>query len=211
MLIDKFKKLDTIFLDFDGVIKDSVEVKSEAFVKLFKPFGLNIAQRVKGHHESNGASRYDKFPLYLEWAGQEISKGVIDDYSDKFSELVKQQVIDSNWVPGVVEFISKNYHQSFFFILTNTPQLEIEEILLALNIRHFFKDVIGAPVNKADGMKHLIEKYSLNNKKSLMIGDAISDYNASTVNDVNFVLRKTKLNKILQKELKCEMIDNFLL
>ena len=65
--------------------------------------------------------------------------------------------------------------------------------MLALNIRHFFKDVIGAPVNKADGMKHLIEKYSLNNKKSLMIGDAISDYNASTVNDVNFVLRKTKV------------------
>jgi len=211
MSIYKLNELDSIFWDFDGVIKESLEVKTEAFVELFKPFGSNIAQKVKNHHESNGASRYDKFPIYLELAGQAVSKSLIDDYSNKFSNIVKQQVIDSSWVPGVLEFISKNYHQRLFFILTNTPQLEIEEILLALNIKHFFKDVIGAPLNKTDGMKYLIEKYSLNNNKSLMIGDAISDYNASSTNGVNFVLRKTEFNKILQKELNCEMIDNFLL
>jgi phosphoglycolate phosphatase-like HAD superfamily hydrolase len=211
MLIYNLNELDSIFWDFDGVIKESLEVKTEAFVELFKPFGSNIVQKVKNHHQSNGASRYDKFPLYLDWAGKKVSKVAVDDYVDKFSKLVKKQVIDSSWVPGVKEFILKNSSQSYFFILTNTPQLEIEEILSELNIRHFFKDVIGAPTNKADGMKYLIRKYSLNSQKSIMIGDALSDYNASITNNVNFVLRKTKFNKPLQKELKCEMIENFLL
>lgn len=211
MSIYNLNKLDSIFWDFDGVIKESVEVKTEAFVELFMPYGSNIAQKVKNHHESNGASRYDKLPIYIDWAGKEVSKVVIDAYVDKFSKLVKQQVIDSSWVPGVKEFILKNSSKLHFFILTNTPQLEIEEILLELNIKHFFKDVIGAPTNKADGMKYLIRKHSLNSQKSLMIGDADSDYNASKINNVNFVLRRTKFNKQLQKKLKCEMIENFLL
>ena len=56
----------TVFLDFDGVIKDSVGGKSDAFEKLFLPFGTGISKKVRLHHEDNeGVSRFDKLPLYL--------------------------------------------------------------------------------------------------------------------------------------------------
>ena len=42
-----------IFWDFDGVIKDSVKVKSTAFGELFAPFGEDIVNRVIEHHEAN--------------------------------------------------------------------------------------------------------------------------------------------------------------
>ena len=42
-----------------------------------------------------------------------------------------------------------------------------------------------------------------------MIGDAISDYDAAQANNINFVLRKTKLNRSLQAQLGCEMIEDF--
>jgi|TARA_Y100000310_G_C20511448_1_gene729077 beta-phosphoglucomutase-like phosphatase (HAD superfamily) len=37
-----FNKAKVIFWDFDGVIKDSVNVKTRAFEKLFLPFGENV-------------------------------------------------------------------------------------------------------------------------------------------------------------------------
>ena len=43
-----------------------------------------------------------------------------------------------------------------------------------------------------------------------MIGDSNSDYEAAMENKVKFVLRKTELNKNLQKKLKCKMINDFL-
>ena len=36
--------IKNIFFDFDGVIKDSVKVKSESFEKLFLPFGKKVAK-----------------------------------------------------------------------------------------------------------------------------------------------------------------------
>ena len=55
------KEIEAIFWDFDGVIKDSVEIKSDAFEDLFSPFGLNLSKKVRKHHENNtGLTRYDK-------------------------------------------------------------------------------------------------------------------------------------------------------
>ena len=39
------KEIETIFWDFDGVIKDSVKVKSDAYEQLFSPFGLNFSKK----------------------------------------------------------------------------------------------------------------------------------------------------------------------
>ena len=45
------------FWDFDGVIKDSVDVKTQAYFQLFEPFGLDVAERVRQHHEAMGVCR----------------------------------------------------------------------------------------------------------------------------------------------------------
>ena len=50
----RITKARVIFWDFDGVIKDSVPVKTEAFRKIFLPFGANVAKKVVGHHLENG-------------------------------------------------------------------------------------------------------------------------------------------------------------
>ena len=200
-----------IFWDFDGVIKDSVAVKSDIFEQLFLPFGAAISARVRKHHEANGGiSRFGKIPIYLEWSDQILSTELIDEYADKFSQLVKHKVIDSKWVAGILDYLNKNSHKQQFFLVTATPQQEIEEILSALNIIHFFKEVIGSPSNKDEAIKYLLHRYKVTPDQSIMIGDSITDYNAATKNRVPFILRKTALNKNLQHQLKCKMIDKFL-
>ena len=68
------KQAQVIFWDFDGVIKDSVQVKSLAFQKIFSEYGFDVVNRVRRHHERNGGmSRFEKFPLYLSWANQTVT------------------------------------------------------------------------------------------------------------------------------------------
>ena len=201
----------TVFWDFDGVIKDSVENKSDAFEKLFLPFGAGISKKVRLHHEDNGGmSRFAKLPLYLKWAGLEPSQTLIKEYAENFSILVKQTVIDSEWVRGVLIYLQKNCKKQKFFLVTATPQKEIEEILNALKISEYFSEVIGSPIPKNEAIKMLLDRYNIESEQAVMIGDSISDYMAARENQVKFVLRKTKLNKLLQQQLDCLMIDNFI-
>jgi len=58
--------IKNIIFDFDGVICESVDIKTGAFYEMYLPYGEMIAQKVKEHHIQNGGmSRYDKFE-YLE-------------------------------------------------------------------------------------------------------------------------------------------------
>jgi len=208
--IEQLKQSKTIFWDFDGVIKDSVTVKSDSFEQLFLPYGKEIAAKVRSHHEANGGiSRFDKLPIYLKWAGQILTIELIEEYAEKFSQLVKQKVIDSEWVPGILDYLDKNYTCQKFYIITAAPQQEIEEILLALKINHYFKDVIGSPVEKWKAVKKLLYRDKITPDQSIMIGDAITDYNAAIKNEIHFILRKTDLNKNLQSKLNCLMIGGF--
>lgn len=39
--------IKAIFWDFDGVIAESVNVKTEAFYNLYLPYGIEIAEKVR--------------------------------------------------------------------------------------------------------------------------------------------------------------------
>jgi len=199
-----------IFFDFDGVIKDSVEVKSRAFEELFREFDRSTTNKIIKHHEENGGmSRFDKLPIYLKWTGQFPSKALVADYSEKFSLLVKQNVIESEWVPGVLDYMRNHIMHQTFFLVTATPQIEIEEILEELKIQKYFKNIIGTPTRKVDAIKMLLAEYSISPDQAVMVGDSRSDYEAATENHVPFVLRRTNLNQALQERLTCPMIDDF--
>jgi phosphoglycolate phosphatase-like HAD superfamily hydrolase len=135
---------------------------------------------------------------------------LINNYADKFSRLVKSKVIDSKWVPGVLEYLSNNYKTKNFFLITATPQEEIEDIVSKLDIKHMFKDVIGSPLNKEDAIERILKEYKLPYGNSVMIGDSISDYNGAKFNNVEFILRCTTTNISLQNKLNCRMIKDFL-
>ena len=199
-----------IFWDFDGVIKDSLEVKTRAFGQLFEKYGSDIAEKVKAHHESNGGmSRMEKFPLYLEWAGEEVSKVKVDELCNEFSGLVKQGVIQSPWVPGVKERLLENHDQQKFVLVSATPQQEIEDIIEALEIRQCFIAVFGAPVKKSQAIKKILAEYNLLPEECLMIGDARADMEAAAKNQVPFLLRRHTTNTRIFEDYTGPSIQDF--
>ena len=195
------KKFKIVFWDFDGVIKDSVIVKSKGYEKLFFSFGKDLVERVNQHHEANGGiSRYVKIPLYLGWAEEPSSPNQVKEYCDRFSNLVKQAVIDSPWVPGVLEYLRSHHNHQCFILITGTPQEEIEEILLELNIAHFFREIHGAPKTKIAVVRDALNRLHFSPEQALVVGDSKTDLEAAKESNVAFFLRCTPLNNELQQQ-----------
>ena len=210
--LDKLvEQADIIFWDFDGVIKDSVEVKSIAFERLFSDYGQNLVDRVREHHKRNGGvSRFEKIPLYLSWSNEEVTSKKIQEFCNRFSLLVKQSVIDSPWVHGFLEFIEHHHGVKKHILVTATPIEEIEEILQALNIKHFFYKIYGAPYAKSDAINEILRDLKIGPKHAIMLGDSESDYKAAEDNNVLFFLRSTKLNKNLEDACKDYIFKDFI-
>ena len=51
----KGKAYDAIFLDFDGVILESLNAKGEAFVELFSEQPKLLLEKILNHHLKNGS------------------------------------------------------------------------------------------------------------------------------------------------------------
>ena len=207
MYLDNFK---IIFWDFDGVIKDSVSVKTDAFVNLFKNYGKNISEKIRIHHLNNGGmSRYEKIPLYLEWSGIKVNNKNIEEFISKFGDLVKYKVIKSKWVPGVNKFIKENHKKFIFIIVSATPQEELISICEQIKIIQYFSKIIGSPVSKSKAIKSIIDQYNVSPKDCVMFGDSITDLNAAKKNDIEFILRRNFSNQELELDAGIKCIYDF--
>jgi phosphoglycolate phosphatase-like HAD superfamily hydrolase len=193
------KARQVIFWDFDGVIKDSVMVKSMGYEQLFMSYGKEVVEQVSQHHNIHGGiSRYEKIPLYLSWAGEPANTELVQKFCERFSKLVKQAVIDAPWVPGVREYLQASHTQQYFVLITATPQQEIEQILHALEMTRYFREVHGAPMAKAGTVRDVLQRLNCLPEKALVVGDSDTDFNAAEANSVTFLLRRTILNQNLQ-------------
>ncbi|MCE9500594.1 MAG: HAD family hydrolase, partial [Leptospira sp.] len=105
------KKYETVFWDFDGVIKESGDVKTNGYLELFREFGTDIQEKVRHHHlEHGGVSRFEKIPYYFrEYIGRNLNGDEIVSYCSRYSEIILQAVIDAPYVPGVLEYIDNQF------------------------------------------------------------------------------------------------------
>ena len=208
--IKRIKKARVIFWDFDGVIKDSVPVKTEAFRKIFLPFGVDIANKVVTHHLANGGvSRYKKIPYYFKtFLGENISEEELGHFANDFSKLVVEEVIHSPWIPGVEDFLRNNEYSQEFILVTGTPQDEIAIILEKLKLTELFISIHGAPKEKTTMVFNDIKRFRYKTSDCILIGDSQTDFKAAHENNIDFIFRgKENLLKMFDFEY---IIDDFL-
>jgi len=193
------KRASLVFWDFDGVIKESLEVKSIAFERLFLPYGTDVAARVRAHHEAHGGvSRFEKMPVYLEWAGESATQDRVQEFCARFGDAVRQAVIDAPWVEGVEPYLRSNHARQCFVLVSATPQQEIEAIARALQLTTCFERIYGAPTSKADAIRKELAARSQPLESCVMVGDSDTDLSAASVNGIPFILRRTSHNRNLQ-------------
>ncbi|MEW6154485.1 MAG: HAD family hydrolase [Actinomycetota bacterium] len=183
--------LAALFLDFDGVILESVEVKTDAFRELFADHPLCITEAVVQYHVANlGLSRYEKFRwVYEHLLDQELTEATMAELCQRFEQLVVARVLRSPLVPGADAFLQAYSSSAPCFVVSATPQAEIEYIVSTLGLDVYFKSVHGSPTPKGTWISHLLDLHDLDPGRCVMVGDALSDWRAATENGVHFVAR----------------------
>ena len=204
--------LKGIIFDFDGVIAESVQVKTDAFAELYKPYGSDIVKKVVDHHETNGGmSRYEKIHLYHEsFLNKTVTGEVIATLANQFSDLVVEKVIAAPYVPGALEYIQKCYKHYKLFISTGTPTEEMKQILEDRKIAQYFTDVFGSPDKKTIHINSIESRYGISSNKLIFYGDSNSDLDAAENANIPFVLIKNSFNKKLTGAYKGKIINNFI-
>lgn len=194
--------IKNIFFDFDGVLAESVNVKTEAFRQLYLPFGKEIADRVVAHHLDNGGiSRFEKIRLYhRSWLNEELTDEQVQEWAQKFSELVLQGVIDAPEVRGAQTFLDNHSSKYACWIITGTPTEEIKIILDKRGWKNYFIEAFGSPNKKPHWTEHILAQNQLKREETVFIGDALADYEASQHSKLHYILRETADNQILFKD-----------
>ena len=76
-----------IAFDFDGVLVESVDVKTKAYARLFEEYGEGVVSRVVDYHLTNGGiSRFVKFRVI-------------------YSEILNKPLSEKNFSPYVMSFL----------------------------------------------------------------------------------------------------------
>lgn len=186
--------LKALLFDFDGVIVESVDIKTQAFAKLFEEHGEDVVKKVISHHLLHGGiSRFEKIRFYHKsYLGREIDDRELDLWCKRFSDIVLDNVIKAPLVPGVLEFLEKMSSKFFCFIVSGTPQEELELIVAKKTLSRYFKKVYGSPSSKKEIITNIISSNQLNPVEIIYYGDSISDYDASIATGVYFIGRVPK-------------------
>ena len=208
---DFLEESDIVFWDFDGVIKETNQLKADAFVNLFKNCSIETRNKIRDYHNANeGVSRYEKIPLFLKWADLPNTDKDVSLYCNLFSRMVFEGVLNCDWVPGVHDKLSRKKINQKFVLVSATPEKELCSILHNIKIYRLFDKVFGSPTLKADAIKSFLKNHDLSSLNVVMIGDSLADYEASLVNEIDFVLRCHENNAFLQKTFNGIKIKDFL-
>ena len=88
-----------------------------------------------------------------------------------------------------LEFL-ENYVDHFdFAIVSGSDQAELRRICKKRKIDHFFKSILGSPVEKKDNIAALLSDLNWQHNKSLYVGDSNNDLEAAKANNLDFVGR----------------------
>ena len=176
--------LSLIVFDCDGVILESVDVKTQAFARIGEEFGPEARDRLVAHHLMyGGVSRYKKFEwLYQEVLGRSISEEELEALGEKFVRYAYAEVMRCPMVPGAREVLERWHGRVPMYVASGAPHTELNQVLEARGLSGYFAGIKGSPPGKADLLRNIVIEAGARPSDSIMIGDASTDqYAAETV------------------------------
>jgi len=198
-----------LIFDFDGVIADSVEIKSNAFAELYRGYSTEIVNKIVNYHVKNGGvSRFDKIRYYQEEIlGEDSANSKITEMANRFSKIVFDNVVSCKSIKGIEVFLE--YYctgKKKCYINTATPIDEMIRILKKRNQINFFTGVYGYPKSKIENLNHIASQYSVDDM--VFFGDADTDLEASDRVGVDFI--EIGSGVVVKNREDCYHLHNFM-
>jgi len=184
-------RFDAILFDFDGVLAESADIKTRAFMSIYNSYGPTVVNAVIAHHKDNeGISRVDKIRhCHHEILGIALDPEALDDVAQRYSEMVEDAVVAADWVPGARDFLDSFRDRLPMSIISGTPQEELRRITAKRGMDHYFVSVRGSPPRKEPIIDELVSAGGWSADRVLFVGDAMTDYRAAHTTGLHFIGR----------------------
>ncbi|MBF0312020.1 MAG: HAD family hydrolase [Oligoflexia bacterium] len=185
-----------MLFDFDGVIVDSLEVKSEAFCDVFREEFPRAVDAIRAYTEANGGiSRMVKFAyIYEQVLGmpeRAKDKKHLEELGEKFSKAVVDRIISMPLNEGVLEFLEKLQENNIpMYVVSGTPHEELQLICRAKKLEHFFLGMFGSPAKKGKIIGDILREHRFEESARgdvYFIGDSINDFDGANEQKINFI------------------------
>jgi HAD superfamily hydrolase (TIGR01549 family) len=185
--------IKALIFDFDGVVLESANIKTEAFGKLFERDYPQHVKEIVAHHLKNmGISRFVKFRhAFDNIIKLPLTKELERELGERFSKIVLEEILVAPFVPGTEEFL-KEYHQKIpIYVATGTPEEEMLYVAEQRGLTKYFKEIAGSPAKKTEIVIDILTRYGYSPTEVLFVGDATTDMKAASATGLHFVARIT--------------------
>ncbi|MFV0423098.1 HAD family hydrolase [Oleidesulfovibrio sp.] len=174
--------LDLVVFDCDGVLLETVEVKTRAFGRTVEEFGPQAVQRLLDYHMAHGGvSRYKKFEwFYAEVLGRTITDKEMQDLGERFTKFAFEEVVAAPAVDGALETIQALYGKVPMYVASGAPHDELTYVLEAKGLTGYFQGIFGSPPHKTALLADILRHTGADPQKTVMVGDSSTDLEAAT-------------------------------
>lgn len=173
-----------LFIDFDGVLVDSNDVKTKAFRNLGeKFFGYEAGVSLENFHlENPGKSRFEKISFLCNLI-QEDSIEIRQQLLNGFRELVFSSIQRRDRSRLVNSLAGSHLYNAY--IVSAAPTSELLELVNLFGWKLAFEDrIYGSPSTKYEILNGLSGAGAV---KGIMIGDSPSDWAVAKAFNLDFV------------------------
>jgi len=187
-------QIELLILDFDGVVIESNDIKTQAFEKVFSQFPQYKDAIMQFHYENVSVSRVEKFDYLAALMGRGTDSKLKAEMADNFSQYVLKGILTVPLVKGAERFLKMAKGQLPLYLASVTPANELNHILEKRGLLHWFDGVYGCPPwTKANAIRDILSRKSILPGNSLLIGDSAGDQRAALETGVQFIARNSGL------------------
>lgn len=180
---------DVYIFDCDGVILDSNQLKIDAMrnaLELIVNDSLQVSKCVDYFRNNFGRSRFHHIDVFVEQfllVNTSFKAEVKERILNAYSYQCKSLYLKAELTPGFIDFIGLLKGKKY--IASGSEQQELRDVFTTRKLDTYFNDIYGSPTKKLDLVANIL---TLNSDKSaVMFGDALSDLEASQLNDIDFI------------------------
>jgi len=184
------KNWQAVFFDFDGVILNSVDVKTQAFASMFRHYGPEVEKAVVDYHLANGGvSRFEKFKYYYtELLNKPVNQHILNALGTEFKRLVLKGVLEAPFISGAMETLKELKQKNIpAFVASGTPDEELKLIVEKRGLSPYFWEIKGSPQTKEAIISDIAKRFNFDLFQCLFIGDAMTDFKAAMICKMKFL------------------------
>lgn len=179
---------DIIIFDCDGVLIDVNLLKCEAFGKAVEGYSSDIVREFVNYCKKTfGVSRYVKFKEFLsdfarEPFHEDKYKILLNNYAKICKGIYGYANITSGSIDLLLELSSQN---KILYVASGSDEKELNEVFIDRNLSRYFSGIYGSPKTKLECTSIILKNHP--HKKSVFIGDALTDMKTAKELDIDFI------------------------